>query len=91
MNFNRHLWAHRESGFSAIESLVMLAILFLFGMVSASLLVRYQKDPNSMNFPFQPEAAPVIADPSLHGAGAGSVAPDALGGGAKLNLPNEKK
>ena len=31
----------------------MLAVLFLFSMILVALTVRFDKNPDSMNFPFQ--------------------------------------
>jgi hypothetical protein len=43
----------RRWAFTAVESVVMLAVLFLFSMILVALTVRFDKNPDSMNFPFQ--------------------------------------
>ena len=57
-------------GFTAVESLVMLAVLFVFGMLTLALFFRYQEHPESMGFPFQlgQGAAKVPVQQSIEGS-----------------------
>jgi len=61
-------------GFSAVEALVMLSVLFLFGMILMALRVRFQRDPASMNFPFQTTAETADGDGATALKGGSSIA-----------------